>query len=640
MREHQLDRLIREKLQFLALPFAPDDWGKMTALLDRAFDHRLRSKLRELILPLDPEAWPQMVARLDEGFDQVLRERLETLHASGAEADWPVIAALLADQPFDALLLKRLLTLQVAFDEEGWQQMARLLDDDVLLTRIREALASWQMPLSGSDWPEMSNLLDKQFDQSMQSKLDQLIPSEASLAADWAALSADLDGGTFDQSLREQLESLQLPALESDWDLMAEQLDAPFDLTLRQKLAHQPAMADPTDLEADWVRLSAAMPASVPAARRRVVARPRPLLAAAAVLLLFMSGAGGWWLARQPRLTATKPVKSTERIAQASDSSANRSAASDPMGAPSKLAKPTIARNVADENAAKAVLDPVQVRPHTWATAGAASTPPPAQPLPDFAAPAEEAHEPLHELKALSLMPRDRWALASPYLDGQTAFSLLMPADSRPPEMRIGLIGSLTRTKAELSGPNTKAGYLAGLRIEMVINPRWQVVTGMTYGVRRFSHTYYTTINEQSFPNALDGTMRLVAVPLMIRYQFPSESKLSLYLQGGVVTLVGIEETYNHYDPSDPANKGAFNPVPRRLKPKEQAWSLNTYPGNVEVALGLEYALTRRVALQLEPSFQQSLQRTKGSGSLGVKKKLYTAGLSFGTVIRLSDPQP
>lgn len=237
-------------------------------------------------------------------------------------------------------------------------------------------------------------------------------------------------------------------------------------------------------------------------------------------------------------------------------------------------------------------------------------------------------------------MPRRHWSLASPFLDGQATLSLLVPPDSRPPEMRIGLIGSITSTKAELSGPQTDPGYLGGMRFEMVINPRWHIVTGLTYGLRRFSHTYFTTIDDQPVPNALDGTMRVVEVPLMLRYHFPSEGKLSLYLQGGVVTVVSIEETYNHFDPSDPANKGAFDPIPRRLRAKEQAWSLNTYPGNVEVALGLEYELNSRFALQVEPFFQQSLQRTKGSGSLGLEKKLYTTGITFGTVFRLNEPQP
>jgi len=635
MREHQLDRLIREKLQFLALPFAPDDWDKMSALLDRAFDERLRSKLRELILPLDPEAWPQMVARLDEGFDRVLRERLETLQAQGAEADWPVMAALLAEQPFDAVLLKRLLTLQVAFDEEDWQQMARRLDDDLLLTRIREALASWEMPLEVHDWPAMANLLDQQFDQSMRSKLDQLAPSDATMAADWAALCTDLDGGTFDQSVREQVDALQLPVIEGDWALMAEQLDAPFDLTLRQKLAHQHLTPAPAELDTDWARLAAALPATAPATHRRLIGWRRPLLAAAIVLLLLSSGAGGWWLSRQPRLTTTKPVQLAQTPAPLPEL---------PVGSGLAEAEPQPriaagSRSGPAENPADAVIAPMPMPAQSWAAA-TTSVPASAQPLPDFRGLREQPAQKTDELRAVSFMPRDRWALASPYLDGQTALSLLMPADSRPPEMRIGLIGSLTSTKAELSGPNAEAGYLAGLRIEMAINSRWQVVTGLAYGVRRFSHTYYTTIDEQSFPNALDGTMRLVEVPLMLRYQFPSEGKLSLYLQGGIVTVVSIEETYNHYDPSDPANKGTFNPVPRRLKPKEQAWSLNTYPGNLALALGLEYALTRRIALQLEPSFQQSLQRTKGSGSLGLEKKLYTTGISLGTVIRLNDPEP
>jgi hypothetical protein len=626
----------------------------MVSQLDAAFDAQVRAKLHALTLPLDPEAWTELAARLDAVFDALVREQLRTLSATGADQDWPIMAALLAHQPFDAALLKGLLALQLAFEERDWQSFSRLMDDDPLVSHVRETLSQWELPLDASAWPAMQASLDQVFDQSLRDKLEAVAPTEDTLEADWAMLEEAMPGADFDLSIRNKLAALALPFQPADWDELANTLDAPFDQQLRSKLLEPVMTVRPDVIDAGWQRLAANLP------RVPVVAETtwwyqrwqRPV--AAALILLLLSTAGAtWWISdrrlRSSSMTDALPAISPDddpttdarpalgdALSGQADFPATAEAHSSPqepeIRSASTSSSPSIIARVAP-HVPRSDIALMTPSTHELAVSNAIRLPETAE----LAAPIT-AIDTSTSLRPIRSMPTGRWALAAPFMPAKANLAALVLPDSRPPDIRIGLLGSTTRTKAELSGPAADPGYLAGLRIEMLINPRWQVIAGLTYGSRRFSHIYYRVIDDQSYPNALDANMQLVEVPLMMRYHFPSQGRLSLYAQAGIVTVITILETYTHYDPSNPANKGAFDPVPYRLQPREQAWSLNTYPGNVQVALGLEYEVSKRMALQIEPFFQQSLQRTKGSGSVGLEKKLYTTGISLSTMFRLSKP--
>lgn len=656
MPEHQFDHLLKAKLSHLTLPMEASDWAEMSARLDTAFDEQVRAKLHALHLTLDDAAWVEMAARLDTVFDAEVRARLAHLRAEGASLDWPVMVALLAGQSFDAALLKRLLSLEVPFDPTDWEKLARQLDDDALVSCIRESLSEWSWPQTESnDWPGLAEQLDVRFDQAVRGKLADLAPEADTLDADWAALERDLTGGTFDQSLRHSLESLALPLVEADWHDLADRLDAPFDEKVRNKLAGTALMTNADAIEHGWQRLVAAMPEPAPVVPL-YQSQPwhqrwsRPLTAAALLLLILSAGAVAWW--RGPELPrsaaqlaqqmATAPSDPIERDTPSQASNRQNDRATTETSSLTKSAPRTQSTTRLTQAGA---VSPLRVRTLALAkipqvekrtAAGRERVP---------AAKANAMPTPVPETEAAPPAPinglrRQTWSLASPFMPDELSLATLVPPDSRPPEVRLGLVGSSTRTKAELSGPAPAPGYLAGLRLEMIINDRWQVVSGLAYGKRQFDHIYYRIVDEQPYANALEANMELVELPLMIRYHFPTQGNLSLYAQAGIITLFTIRETYHHYDPNDPANKGTYTPVPFRLTPREKVWSLNTYPGNLQLAMGLEYELTNRVSLQLEPFFQQSLQRTKGSGSAGLEKKLYTTGLTFGTMFRLSEPKP
>jgi len=71
-------------------------------------------------------------------------------------------------------------------------------------------------------------------------------------------------------------------------------------------------------------------------------------------------------------------------------------------------------------------------------------------------------------------------------------------------------------------------------------------------------------------------------------------------------------------------------------EPQTQDWSFNTYPGTINLSAGLEYRFDNKLAIQAEPYTLLSLQQTKGSGSLNLRKKMYTVGLAFSVIYGFS----
>jgi len=219
-------------------------------------------------------------------------------------------------------------------------------------------------------------------------------------------------------------------------------------------------------------------------------------------------------------------------------------------------------------------------------------------------------------------------SLADPQLRRHVTMETLVPPDDHPADIRIGLSAGLASTKAELSGRRARFGYQAGLRVEFSINSRWEVVSGLQYSQKYFTHEGYTPPEEGSLPYALDGSLQMLELPLMMRYRFTTEEAVSLYIQGGVVSALSLLESYDHYTPDLPSNALRVPFSPRQLEPAQRDWSLNSYPANIILAMGMEFQVSDRIFIQVEPFFLQSLQRTKGSGTLDLEKKLYTTGLN------------
>jgi len=642
MHKDAFDHIIRQKLAALALPFQPHDWNMMQSMLDEAFDDNIRSLLKSYSLPFSAEDWQKFEAKLDQVFDEHVRTILLQLKDEGEPGFWPVVQALLDGQPVEAQLLRRLLTLQVAFDPADWQEMASRLDGDSFITHLRSRLEDVAMQPERIDWPFMVKRLNIDFDDQVRAKLesasDDLFEEPAS---DWMAFEQMLPFGAFDQQVRDKLDSHSLEPAIGDWYDMASRLDAPVDAHIRETLTSLEFQPE----KGDWKKMAALLGEPT----RKPVAFPwRRFSVAAAIVMLLLIG-GGWlsqgpseklvgrWLNKFKTNTQTlAEAGQNERIvappaSQAIDATpvaGNREEIEGEEAAERWVGKLEVlavsSSSVLADNLSEQVAVAI-AQPQDLVAAEAQPTPP------------ESSKRKLFDVKPLLFSRTETFALGAPHLSKSLSMSALLPPDRKPAEIRLGFTGSITNTKAELNGSNAGAGFLTGLRAEMKINSRWHLISGLTYGEKRFSHTSFVTVDQRTFRTALDGNMQVIELPLLMRYHFPSsDEKFSLYVQGGIVTLLSIQESYQHFTPESSSNGLAIRATPRLLEPTERAWSLNTYPGNIQVALGLEYTLNDRIAFQLEPFFTQSLQRTKGSGSLGLEKKLYTTGLTFNTIFDLS----
>ena len=122
----------------------------------------------------------------------------------------------------------------------------------------------------------------------------------------------------------------------------------------------------------------------------------------------------------------------------------------------------------------------------------------------------------------------------------------------------------------------------------------------------------------------LDAEFKSLEVPVLVKYRFPKTGKVQLYAQAGLATMVTLEENYLRYNPLSFENADRISRSVDKTQhiPTNQKLTLNTYVGNIQAAAGLEYEVSDRLSLQLEPYFQWGLQpmgtEQKSLHSLGV----------------------
>lgn len=214
------------------------------------------------------------------------------------------------------------------------------------------------------------------------------------------------------------------------------------------------------------------------------------------------------------------------------------------------------------------------------------------------------------------------------------------PIEARPeprkrPVVRLGFLLGPTGTNAELTDP-ASPGWAAGLRTEVQLSERFSILTGIFASEKRFVNRSYVfgnssqvSLRDEASAVDVEGFFQTIEAPLLIRCYLPSEEKVRIYAQAGAVTMVALQENYKK-TPVKAEGSGSLS-----RQPIVSSRRFNTYAGNVQAAMGMEYEVKPGISLQIEPYFQLGLQRTEGSGSLGTQKKLYSAGLMAGMAMKL-----
>lgn len=639
MHEFNIDRIVKAKLSTLEVPLDPADWEIMLERLNASLYQIVQEKLQALSVSFEELDWQLMAAELDQVFDQQILQSLNNLSLTLDSDDWPLMASQLSEHPLDAAIAKKLLVFTYPFSEQDWNLFLAGLDQDSLITHTRNILSSHTISYDPSDWTRFEEQMDGEFDQSIEEKLVSL--EMPFLQEDWSKMATILDGNSFDESIREKIDRHQEPVLQEDWAVLSEQLEAPFDALIKAKLdAHSISPQ-----AGDWRVMSKELSQSddpVP-----VLWRWQTYAVAASVgFLLLFSSLGiekdifqglrsGSEQVAQSQLenpsTKSVPTLPAEELEFSADSDQAGSDKTDLEGTGNQQLLAELGPEPQDPLQA-VTIDPI----HSIPTKLLPTSEPQqveAAVLDSYSSHNLTARDKKDSNRKIHRISQNRDGfndLAQPFMR-ETGLDIFDPMKNKTrPEVRLGWYASTTRTKAELNDLVDNTGYATGLRVEMKIKNGWNLVTGFLYGTKHFSHEY--PISEPGYIGSFGkvyGNMSVLELPLLVRYEFPDIHGFSLYGQAGLVTLVSIEESYEDHNPLSPSNASLLS---RRVDPdlldaQTHTWNLNTYPGNIHVALGLRYALSSQLNLEIEPYFQQSLQRTKGSTSLLFRKKLYTSGI-------------
>ncbi len=360
--------------------------------------------------------------------------------------------------------------------------------------------------------------------------------------ADWDAMNEML-GHPFDMAVRAKLGGLSFAAFDADWATLGDRLDADFDTGIRQPLA---AMEIPPQAE-DWAEMNRLLNAEMPLPWFQKVA---PLMDVVLLLLLAFL----WWGDTQ----LPGPTSMANDIRQESVPTETKKQADKPQ----EEVDNSKAEGIAHE--AKASLSEGATTPRIQ-------------------------HLPTHLVSPENNQEKPQLAQTEPLVDNvqakRTVFQIskgrplqhkIMPPLASGPQgldkeassnglraIRLGLTASRIFSAAEFNDTGL-SGYLAGLRVELPISDKLSLISGIQYGEKHFDRMQLNVAIDNSSLNRqptywisrLHGDIQLLEIPILLRYRFSTENKVNFYFQGGFTPVITLDEKYLHYDPRSAGNLG------------------------------------------------------------------------------------
>lgn len=572
---------------------------------DKAFWHIIKQKLESLNLPPEESDWECMSQSLDHPIDQKVRTMLNQHEEPLQNNEWDLFLRFSQQHspeeselsPLDRKLKDKLEDFTLPLEEDAW----RLFQDSLIENRQKEA------PL-----PQVS--------------------------------IRKMEVPLMDATIRRKLEGLTLAPLYADWYDMLELLESDFDRQVHHSLSKFEASGQPSE----WKRMSLLLDQISRPVRTFPWMRAT---AAALVFFVLLIGGNFWMIKNNISYSFTSWIKkntSPTRLAPDPGSAlANREDI--PTSEKSTSTKQKQDEKNADtlemalfDQATLAENKPPNPRIGTWD----ASRTLPIDLIKDksldsdsYQAPNSKAgQESLSDFGSNEILSQDMNQLRNNYQVNKMGIMAVnelwemhekekpwLPSLGRKKlSLWLGVYGATAQTKAELNGPKAdKPGYTTGIRAMLQLNERWSFVTGVAYGKKEFQYAYRFLADSL----AMKGSLTVVDIPLLMRYELKTENELKLYLQAGAVTTLSLNESYLDFNPNTPQNGGINSLSPFGNEPSSYAQKLNSYPGNVLLSFGVAYPFAERYRIELEPYFLQNLQRVGGVERNSIKKRLYTAGI-------------
>jgi opacity protein-like surface antigen len=157
--------------------------------------------------------------------------------------------------------------------------------------------------------------------------------------------------------------------------------------------------------------------------------------------------------------------------------------------------------------------------------------------------------------------------------------------------------------------------------LEYQINPRLTISTGAIRSMKKYSYDNEITYSGRT-ADQLDGTCRIIDIPLNIYYSFPTQSKISFYTGIGLSSYIMQQENYT-YTVNYTYSSRSYS---TQVEDKNNEWFKV-----LNFSAGVQYQLTHRMHLQVEPFLKASLAGV-GEGDV----LLNSAGVFFGLKYKIN----
>ncbi|MCI4666813.1 MAG: PorT family protein [Bacteroidia bacterium] len=578
-----------------------------------------------------------------KGLWHIIKNKLESLNLAVDESDWQLMAEKL-DSPVDQNIRAKLLLHQENFEPDDWDlfldyaEKASLEEKDILLDqKIKKKLDDFVIPLEENAWMMFQDALPKIKD-CPETKEFNPVPIRL------------MEVPVMDAIIRKKLAGLSLSPAYTDWFDMLELLEQDFDHTVYHSLNK----LEVNNRATDWKKMSLLLDQI----SRPVRSFPWMRAAAAAVFFFCLLIGGNFWVFKNdlpvnfnawmkkssstPTLLAPEPSKTL---------ASKKGPATKPLD-PVEEKVQTVDQLESSVIVKAALAHSAQAsKQETSIGSWDASHAPPIELVKDESLHLDSyqttANKNAKDNQKAGSLERQMNQLRNNYRVNKMGVMAVnelweMNENEKPwlpsvgkkkRDLWIGVYGATAQTKVELNGPKSETpGYTAGLRAMIQLNEHWSFVSGLAYGKKEFNYAY--SLYSDSL--AIQGSLTVVDVPLLLRYEFETDNELGLYLQAGAVATLSLNENYLEFDPNTPQNGGIRRLSPYGNEPTNFEQKLNSYPGNILLSFGVAYPIGDKYRVELEPYFLQNLQRIVGVERLGLKKRLYTAGIGLNFYLNTS----
>lgn len=559
----------------------------------------------------------------EESQDHIIRSQMARIRIPFLESDWELFVReymhLPSDQ-VDLLIATSFSTLELDPLPGDWELFEQMLPLETPVISMVQGVHQ-----SSISFEEAGTTGEPEFPDGIvkEKLLEAELPFEQT---DWEAMAQKLDGNVFDQAIRNSLEHYQIPVAAGDWQELATSLDAPMYASFKEHLG----TLEVSFRRADWRVFSRQWLGYSP-----WYLKWRPYAAAAVALLLISLGVSQYvpFWSSSP---GAAPVASTVQRPHTPDRNALALMNDGTVGGTLPQTAPVVPPEIADPQLKMGSTDAFQNDPRMEIKTGMPSSPAVEIPI------REAMIVPIpvtstDNIQKIKQRPLHWQAIGFPRQAPAWA-QWLMPKRHLH-SLSIGAYGAFGNTRAELSARKGNPGYTAGIRVELGLSEELAIVSGLQYENRGFSHRFFSfTPGQTTVENRITAEFHLAEIPVLLRYYLPAAPRVRVYGQTGVIAMISLQEDYQLFQ-----NSASNIPVPgisgsnlRLANPaSEQRRSLETYIGNIFGGVGISVEATNRLHVQIEPYMLLSLQNTKGSGALGVEKRMYHAGIGASLLYRL-----